>query len=84
MSGRGEEKDREDELRERARRGEEEARLRLLDLPAAGLPVAPLGVTKAYLLPKEHALHVPPHVALSKLEDQVGDAILAITEVTHM
>ena len=30
-----------------------------------------VGVTKAYLLPKESPMHVPPHVAMSRIDDDV-------------
>ena len=37
---------------------------------------------KAYLLPKDHALHIPPHVTLSRLEDQVEWLAADLREVS--
>lgn len=34
--------------------------------------VALAGVEKAYLLPRENPLHVPPHVVLSRIDDEVA------------
>jgi hypothetical protein len=39
------------------------------------------GLKKAYLLPKDHALHIPPHVTLSRLEDQVEGLVATLCEV---
>ena len=36
---------------------------------------------KAYLLPKDHALHIPPHMALSRMEDQVESLVDTLREV---
>lgn len=36
---------------------------------------------KAYLLPKDHVLHIPPHVVLSRMEDQVDDLMTTLREV---
>lgn len=46
--------------------------------------VEPLpSLKKAYLLPKEHALHIPPHVTLSRLEDQVELLAADLRELHH-
>lgn len=36
---------------------------------------------KAYLLPKDHALHIPPHVCLSRLEDQLEALQIEVKEI---
>lgn len=38
---------------------------------------------KAYLLPKDHTLHIPPHVALARLEDQVELLVADLRELHH-
>jgi hypothetical protein len=39
--------------------------------PAPTGPGAGPGMAKAYLLPRESPMHVPPHVALSRIDDDV-------------
>jgi hypothetical protein len=40
------------------------------DLSASGVNISV--IEKAYLLPKENPLHIPPHVVLARLDDEVG------------
>ena len=44
-----------------------------LSLPseASGRVIAMAGVTKPYLLPKESPLHIPPHVVMARIDDDV-------------
>mmetsp|Transcript_18700 Transcript_18700/g.31168 ORF Transcript_18700/g.31168 Transcript_18700/m.31168 type:complete len:234 (+) Transcript_18700:83-784(+) len=50
-----------------------------LELELEALP----SLKKAYLLPKDHALHIPPHVTLSRLEDQVELLAADLRELHH-